>query len=87
MFLSTLYERAKLYRANPCDVDAHPILRPIQRGLAGLASACPCCSGARILFVAALAAAFPAATLTAITLLAIYKAAAHQHTEDTHEEV
>ena len=84
MILSTLYERAKLYRANPCDVDAHPILRPIQRGLAGLASACPCCSGARIIFVAALAAASPAAAFAAITLLAIYKAA---HTEDTHEEV
>ena len=86
MILSTLYERAKLYRANPCDVDAHPILRPIQRGLAGLASACPCCSGARIVLVAATAAVSPAAAFTAITLLAIYKAV-RRDTEDTHEEV
>jgi hypothetical protein len=33
---------------NPCDMDSLPALAPIGEFLAKLASACPCCSGARI---------------------------------------
>lgn len=43
-----LYERFKLYKANPCDVDACAPLKRAGRVLAALTTHCPCCTGARI---------------------------------------
>lgn len=56
------------YRANPCDVGATPVLRPLGRALALLGSHCKCCSGARVLATAVLALAFPRVVAMAIVL-------------------
>lgn len=65
--LHAIYEEYRLYRANPCDVGAHPVLYPIQRGLIALSTDCPCCNGVRILAVAIVAAVAP---LYALSFLA-----------------
>ena len=53
------YERWGLYKANPCDVDAHPWLKPFGRAAAHLTSLCPCCTGVRILVAVAITAIWP----------------------------
>lgn len=47
--LRQMYEKHRLYRANPCDMDGHPTLKPIDKALQALTSGCRCCDGARIL--------------------------------------
>ncbi len=84
--LHALYEEYRLYRANPCDVGAHPILRPIQRGLIALATDCPCCNGARIIAVAIAAAVAPLYALSFLAGVIIAGAFGHSSEED-HEEV
>ena len=79
------YERFKLYKANPCDVGAHPTLYPIQRALQRLASDCPCCNGARIIAAAAAGAIAPLTTLTVLCVLV--SALAVIPTKTGHEEV
>jgi hypothetical protein len=47
--LKQMYERYRLFRANPCDVDGHSVIKPIGQALQALTSGCRCCDGARIL--------------------------------------
>ena len=88
--LHAIYEDYRLYRANPCDVGAHPILHPIlhpiQRGLIALATDCPCCNGARIIAVAIAAAVAPLYALSFLAGVIIAGAFDHSSEED-HEEV
>lgn len=84
--LHAIYEDYRLYRANPCDVDAHPILHPIRRGLIALAIDCPCCNGARIIAVAIVAAVAPLYALSFLAGVIIAGAFDHSSEED-HEEV
>jgi hypothetical protein len=49
-----MYEKYKLYRFNPCDVGAFPVVKFIGRVLSSFATQCPCCNGARILFALSL---------------------------------
>jgi hypothetical protein len=55
-----MYERYKLYRLNPCDIDCMPVLKPFGLALEAVQNVfttnCPCCTGMRI--VAGLALAF-----------------------------
>lgn len=61
------YERHPiLHKLNPCDCDAHPVLRPLGRALATFGAYCACCSGVRVIAAAALGAAFSVYTLVAI---------------------
>lgn len=69
--MNDLYEKHKLYRGNPCDRDAHPVLRPFGRAVATLASHCACCSGSRILLAMALGAAFRAHALVALAAILV----------------
>jgi hypothetical protein len=64
--LIDFYETKKLYVANPCDAWAAPVLRPFGRAVGRLAGDCSCCSGARLVAAAVLAAAYPTATLLAL---------------------
>lgn len=48
-WLHRLYEGRKLYVANPCDTDAHKVLKPLGRVLGWLGTSCPCCNGFRVL--------------------------------------
>lgn len=66
--MSNLYEKWKLYKANPCDYDAFCVLKPIGRVLARLTTRCPCCNGFRVL-AAGLLGAF--AGLWVLALLAL----------------
>jgi hypothetical protein len=61
--LKALYEEKKLYRFNPCDVDAFKFLQAYARALESLTSQCPCCNGARIVVAIVAAYWFPQATL------------------------
>ena len=64
------YERQYwLHALNPCDVDAHALLKPIGRALAQLTTYCPCCTGARILIAVVLTYLMPTLTLTLTTIL------------------
>lgn len=67
-----LYEVRQGYRVNPCDVGAHPALRPIGRALAGLVTHCPCCSGARVLVAAIAGALAPLPTLAILAAAMIW---------------
>ena len=84
--LHAIYEDYRLYRANPCDVGAHPVLHPIQRGLIALATDCPCCNGARILAVAIAAAVAPLYTLPFLAGV-IIAGVFNSQPEEKHEEV
>ena len=64
--LNDLYEAKKLFLFNPCDCEAHPVLRPLGRALATFGSYCACCSGVRVIVAATLGAAFPVYTLVAV---------------------
>ncbi len=64
--LIDFYENKKLYKANPCDSWATPVLRPFGRAIGRLAGDCQCCAGARLVAAAALAAVYPTATLLVI---------------------
>jgi hypothetical protein len=59
--MNSIYERYKLYRANPCDLDSWTIFKPLSRTLmrvtAAFTTQCSCCSGARIVLGLAVAAA------------------------------
>jgi hypothetical protein len=48
----SMYERYHLYRLNPCDLDAAPVLKPFGQALVAVqrvfTTNCPCCTGARI---------------------------------------
>lgn len=61
-----LYERYKIYKANPCDRDAWPVLQPFGRALTRLAGLCPCCAGARLALAVTLTAICPTGTPIAI---------------------
>ncbi len=65
--IKALYEEKKLYRFNPCDVDAFQFLQAYARTLESLTTQCPCCNGARIVAAVVVAYWFPQATLGAIT--------------------
>lgn len=72
--LNDLYENEtlKLWRFNPCDSWAAPVLKPIGRAVAKLTTDCPCCTGARILLAAVAGAYLPVATLATLgTLLVV----------------
>ena len=72
----TFYERRRLYRFNPCDVDAFPALAVLGRALARFSSGCPCCDAVRAVLLAASAAACPTATAIAFaTILVAFIAA------------
>ena len=60
------YERYKLYVANPCDFGAHPKLKALGQAIATVASDCKCCSGARALVLAGVAALWPPTLLFVI---------------------
>jgi hypothetical protein len=77
--LIDLYEDKKLYKANPCDAWASPLLRPLGRAVARLASDCRCCSGARLVTAAALAALFPTATILVICAALVLMTAHEAH--------
>lgn len=51
--LTKMYERYRIYLANPCDMDGHPAIKPIDKALQALTSGCRCCDGARILLALA----------------------------------
>lgn len=68
-WLSTQYEEHKLFRANACDRDAWPVLKPFGRALARLAGFCPCCAGARVVVATGLAAVCPTGTPTAVGVI------------------
>lgn len=57
--LHELYETRQLYKANPCDVEAHKFIAPFGRALAHFGSYCACCSGTRVLAAIALTALYP----------------------------
>lgn len=61
--LAKRYEQFKLYKANPCDFDAVGPLKPLGEALASLTTACPCCTGARIVIAAVLTALWPVVIL------------------------
>lgn len=65
-FFASLYEKFKLYKLNPCDFDSW--FKWLAPGFEFLTTKCPCCTGARIVFVALLAAVFPVATISVICL-------------------
>ena len=71
-FLHHLYEDNKLYRANPCDADGHPVVKVLAPGFEYLATHCQCCSGARIAAVAVLAAVMPGITIAGICLAFVW---------------
>lgn len=87
--LSSYYETAGIYRANPCDVDTHRALKPLGRTLARFGSHCPCCSGARVVGAAILGTLFPITTSLALGALfaAILAKEIIWPTEDEHAEV
>jgi len=64
--LIDFYENKKLYKANPCDAWATPVLRPFGRAVGRLAGDCQCCAGARLVAAAVLAALYPTETLLVI---------------------
>lgn len=66
--LHDLYEneKFKLWRWNPCDAGAFPVLQPFGRALARLAGHCPCCAGARLALAVTLTAICPTGTPIAI---------------------
>lgn len=57
--LRKFYEDKHIYKANPCDVDAHKFIAPFGRALAHFGSYCACCSGTRVLAAIALTAMYP----------------------------
>lgn len=54
-----LYETAKLYKANPCDVGCFGWLAPLGWALSKMAVECPCCSGTRVIVLAVAVAVAP----------------------------
>jgi hypothetical protein len=54
------YERYKLYKLNPCDLDSFKVFKPLAKALmqvtAVFTTQCSCCSGARIALGLTLAA-------------------------------
>lgn len=68
--MTNLYEKWKLYKANPCDYDAFCVLQPVGRVLARLTTRCPCCNGARILAAGLFGAMFGYWVLVPLALVA-----------------
>jgi hypothetical protein len=62
------YEWSRLYRLNPCDVDALPAMALVGRVLAAFGSHCKCCSGTRVLVAMAIGAAWPSVAVLLLTL-------------------
>lgn len=87
--LAGLYERLKLFKVNPCDFDAIVPLKPLGKAFESLTVACPCCTGARIVIAAALAAVWPLFTLGALALwvLVAYYSAAGDESLDVEGEL
>lgn len=69
----TFYERRRLYRFNPCDVDALPALALLGRALARFSSGCPCCDAVRTMVWIGLASwkPLPTALIFAAVLVAL----------------
>lgn len=64
------YDRQYLLHAlNPCDVDAHWLVKPVGRALAQFTTYCPCCTGARIPIAVVLTYLMPVLTLTLTVVL------------------
>lgn len=83
-----LYEKPRLYKFNPCDVDCFRPLKPFGRAFQMLATQCPCCNGTRIAAAVIVAAMYPMASLFCFgviyALLFIY---AVLYPEDDHEDL
>jgi hypothetical protein len=84
-----VYEKLKLFKVNPCDFDAYAPLKPLGSALASLTVQCPCCTGARIVIAAVLAALWPLLTLGALALwvMVAYYSAASDESFDVEDEL
>ena len=71
-YLASKYEASRAFVLNPCDYGAHRSLHLLRGMLAHVATDCRCCSGARSLLLAALAAVYPWFALAVIAALMAY---------------
>lgn len=83
----TLYEKPKLYRLNPCDVDCFRPLKPFGRAFQMLSAQCLCCNGARLAAAIIITSIFPTAAVIGLGVIyALLFAYAVLHPEEPSDE-